>query len=221
MQKARWTRAFWLVVVAALILGCGGLTNSPTPTPLPSPTSTQPPPTPTSIPPTETPVPTDTPTPVPTQSLSSMIEALAAVAQGSGVADAAAYEKSKAGIHPIVVLAPEDEVEDWNWELPTSWQPLYVSQTELVALVKYRDVELNKTRYKGSGSGWIYVTRVRIDTVVTLFEARTGATVDTKTFTGVEPVGFPPTLPSGTQYLYGETVPHETVVDWLKPFVSK
>jgi hypothetical protein len=137
------------------------------------------------------------------------------------VSEAAAYEKGKSGTHPIVILAPDDEVEDWNSSLPALWQAMNVSQTELVASVSYREVELNRIRYRVSGGGSVYVMRIRIDTVITLYEAQTGATIDTITFQGVEPVGFPSRLPYGTQYLFGEKASHETVIDWLKEFVEK
>jgi hypothetical protein len=219
MDKAKLSRLLGVVVAAALILGCSVLSSPPTPTPIP----TQPP-TSTPIPPTETPAPTDTPTPtftpVPTQSLTTIIEAVKSAVQGAGVGEAAAYDHNKPGIHPVVIIAPSDEVTDWNESLPESWIPLNVGQTELAASISYREVELNKTRYKGQGSGWIYVTRVRLDTVVTLYEAQTGDVVDTYTFKGADPITFPPSLPYGTQYLYGDTVAYDTVIEWLRPYVE-
>lgn len=107
MQNKGLTRWLWLVILTALISGCGTSVVPPTPTPLPTLTSTS-----TPIPPTETPVPTNTPTPtftpVPTQSLDDILEALMPAAEGSGVAEAAAYDLSKPGIHPIVFIAAKD-----------------------------------------------------------------------------------------------------------------
>jgi hypothetical protein len=222
MIKQGFPRLFWSMVLVTLLAGCGVVANPPTPTPLPSPTL--PPPTSTPIPPTETPVPTNTPTltPIPTQSLSSMIDALKVVSQGSGVAEAAAYDPGKSGIHPVVFVSPLDEVENLNSSLPDSWRASFVNQTELVVVVSYRYVKLNATRYKISGqSGWIFVTRIRIDTVVTLYEAQTGETVAYTVIAGGEPPSFPPSLPPGVDSLYGETVPYEKVQEWMKPHVVK
>lgn len=219
MDKAKLVRLFGVAVIAALILGCGVLSSPPTPTPIPTQV-----PTATPIPPTETPLPTDTPaptfTPVPTQSLTTIIEAVKSAVQGVGVDEAAAYDHNKPGTHPIIIVAPSDEAADWNSSLPKDWNPLNVSQTELVASISYREIVINKTRYKGQGSGWIYVTRVRLDTVVTLYEAQTGDVVDTHTFQGADPITFPPSLPYGTQYLYGDKVAYDTVIEWLRPHVE-
>lgn len=152
-----------------------------------------------------------------------MIEALKMVAQGSGATDAAAYDPGKSGVHPIVMFAKSNElIDEWNSSLPASWRPLNISQAELVAVIMYRNVDLNTTRYHVRGeSGWIYVTRIRMDVAVILYEARTGATIASTVFTGGEPPSFPPTLSSSTTALYGTSVPHETMMDWLKPFVEK
>ncbi len=222
MRKTGLTRLFLMIVMAALVLGCGiEWTDPPTPTPVPTATFTA-----TPIPPTKTPLPTDTPsptpTPLPTQSLSSLVAELQPVAKGGGVPDAAEYVPSRKGVHPIVILARDNEVDEWNSDLPVSWRPVNLGQVELVASIGYREVDLNTTRYRMPGqSGWIPVTRVRIDTVVTLYEAQSGEVIETKVFTGVEPIGFPPSLPGGTQYLFGEKVSHETIQEWLKDFVEK
>ena len=150
-----------------------------------------------------------------------MLEAFSPLSQGSGVSEAAAYDKSKSGTHPIVILAPEDDVEDWNLELPDSWRSVYVGRTELVAVIRYLQVDLNRTRYHAYGGGTIYVTRARLDTEVKLYEAKTGTLVVEKVFEGTEPVGFPSSLPSGTQYVFGDKTSYQTVMDWLKEFVDK
>lgn len=221
MNASKLTRLIGLVALTAVILGCSVFSGPPAPTPIPTqpPTSTPVPPTNTPLP-TNTPVPTATETSIPAQPLTTIIEAVKPAVQGAGVSDAAAYDRGKSGTHPVVIVAPSDEEADWNESLPESWIPRNVSQTELVVSISYREVELNKTRYKGQGTGWIYVTRIRLDTVVTLYEAQTGDVVDTYTFKGADPVGFPPSLPYGTQYLYGTTVDYDTVIEWLRPYVE-
>ena len=228
MQKARLTRLVWLVVLAALLASCGTMASPPTPSP------TQPPPTLTPIPPTETPVPTDTPTsvptdtttPVPTQSLSLMIEIFTAVTKGDGVPDAAAYDPQKLGIHPVIIISPSKELEQWNSNLPVSWRPSNVSQTELVAQTFYQEVIIEtECRRSGFISGCFVLTRVRYDTIIILREARTGTTVTTTVFQG----GNPPPILDGTPqnmqkmrgYYNGTKVAYDTVELWLREFIEK
>jgi len=221
MKKAVLPRLLALAALTASTLGCAiEWTDPPTPTPVPTATFTA-----TPIPPTDTPVPTSTPTetpsPVPTQSRSSLIEALAQVKNGGAASEAAAYEKSKSGVHPIFILAPDDEVDAWNQELPYSWQPGFLNKVELVASIRYLEVKLNTTRYRNPGeSGWIFVTRYRLDTLVEVFEAQTGEKIDSKTFPGADPMPFPPYLASGTTSLYGNKADHDVIEDWLKEFVE-
>jgi hypothetical protein len=237
----------WIIIAVVGVLGCicvlavglvvglglGGklslpMLSAPVPTftPIVLPTSTAlPTDIPTAIPTsTETPVPlpTATFTIVPTQSLSAMIEALRAAATGSGVSDAAPYDPTKSGVHPIIIFsASKDIVDEWNAELPAAWRGQSVSQTELVALVTNHEIVVEKARYTAKGMGIFFLNRIRIDTEVILREAQTGQTVASFTFPG----GDPPTLKSGYNQIitavYGTFVPYETVELWLKSFVEK
>jgi hypothetical protein len=173
------------------------------------------------------PLPTDTPAPlptvtlaaVPTQSLSSIIEVLQPAAQGNGVSEAAAYDQSKPGIHPIVIVAPSKDQDEWNSSLPVSWLPSNVSQAELVALVTYNEVEIERAHYFGKGIN-VWVSRIRIDTTVIIREAQTGQTVSSYVFEGSEPPSLPKRLSVGTTALYGTSVAYETVQIWLKTYVE-
>ncbi len=215
-----------LVAGVALGLGVGGKlplsflasptptftpTFTPTNTPLPTFTPTQ----------TNTPLPTFTPTltPVPEQPFAEIVAALKPASEGKGVPEAAAYDQSKPGIHPIVFFSSKDQ-EGWNNSLPVSWRPLHVSQAELVALVRYNNVEVEKARYIGKGTGIFYVSRMRVDTEVILREAQTGMSIVSNTFRGGEPPKLPPSLPIGTTAVYGPSVAYETVLAWLKPYVE-
>ncbi|MFZ5856503.1 MAG: hypothetical protein ACOYZ6_06705 [Chloroflexota bacterium] len=220
MQNKGLTRWLWLFLLVVLILGCGTPAIPPTPTPLPTLTSTS-----TPIPPTETPTPTDTPTPtitpVPTQSLDDILEALMPAAQGSEVAEAAAYDLSKPGIHPIVFIAAKDQ-DDWNESLPVEWKPSNVNQAELVAVVRYINVQTDVRRYRtpGTTGGNVYVRTYRVDTEVLLREARTGNLIATTTFKGEPAPNLPDRLPAGTTALYGIPVPFGTIQLWLKDYVE-
>jgi hypothetical protein len=218
MKKAKLSHLFGLVVLAALILGCTPMISPPTPTPSP----TQPLPTSTPITPTNTPAPTDTPaptltfTPVPTQSLSSMIQALIPATLGNGVADAAAYDPSKPGTHPIIVISATDQV-GWNDSLPESWQPSNVGQVELVAVLNNSKTQIDVKEYLRVG----FIRSYRIDTEVVLREAKTGKMLALTVFQGDNPPPLAHQLPAGTQALYGATVQYQTVQLWLQSFIEK
>ena len=174
--------------------------------------------------PTDTLVPTIAPTftAAPTQSISTIVEALMAAAEGRGVPEAAAYNPKKTGIHPIVIYSADaDTVDEWNAELPDTWRAQSVSQAELVAVVIYHEIVVDRARYTAKGMGIFFLNRVRTDTEVILREAQTGLNVSSATFQG----GEPPTLKSGYDQIitavYGTLVSYETVEVWLKSFVDK
>ena len=229
MRKTGLPRLFLLIIMAVMILGCGiVLTDPPTPTPVPmaSPMITPIPPTITPIPPTETPIPTDTPAPTPTpastQSISTIVEALRAAAEGRRVSDAAPYDPKKSGVHPIIIFSASKEiVDEWNAELPDAWRGQSVSLTELVAVVVNHEIVVERARYTAKGMGIFFLNQIRTDTEVILREAQTGITVAAATFPG----GDPPTLKSGYDQIitavYGTLVPYETVALWLQSFVEK
>ena len=218
MQNKSLTRWLWLFLLVVLILGCGTPAIPPTPTPLPTLTLTA-----TPIPPTDTPVPTDTPTPtvtpVPTQSLDDILEALMPAAQGSEVAEAAAYDLSKPGIHPIVFIAAKDQ-DGWNESLPVEWQPSNVSQVELVAVVRIIYVIFGADRYNVPGGGYVIVKTYRVDTEILLREAKTGRLITSTIFKGGPVPTLKPRLPAGTTNLYGDPVPFGTIQLWLKDYVE-
>jgi hypothetical protein len=224
MHESKFVRLIGVAVLTAAILGCRVFSGSPAAPPIPTqpPTFTSIPPTDTPIP-TNTPIPTDTPvptfTPAPAQSLETIIDAVELVAQGKGVKEAAPY-KPGPGVHPIVIIAPAKEQVEWNTSLPAAWQPSNVSQVELVAVVRYINVEVEKARYIGKGTGIVFVSRIRIDTEIILREAQTGQTVASTTFRGGEPPTLPKSLPIGTTALYGTSVAYETAQAWLKAYVE-
>lgn len=196
-------------------------TETPAPTPMPTATATltlTPTPTETPTPaPTETSTPTITP--APTQSISSIAYALAPVAQGTGVPEAAVYDPNKPGIHPIFVIALEEQSE-WNKNLPEGWRPSDVSQTELVAVIRLNKMFLEGRRVSIHGSGDVVLGRYRNDTEIWLREGRTGKQIAHMVFEGEEPPTFPDRLKSYAA-LIGPAVPFEVVHLWLQEFVEK
>jgi hypothetical protein len=219
---------FVTLLVLAVSLACsinfGTNTEVPAPQPITQPTSVPIQPTITASPiSTDTPAPSPTPTlsPMPTQSLSSIIEALKAAAQGSGVPEAAAYYQNKPGIHPIVIYTSSSNQDEWNASLPEAWLPVNVSQTELIAVIRYIDIVIEKSRYVGKGTGVFFVSRIRRDTEIILRETQTGKTVASTIFEGGEPPSLPKRLPLGTTALYGNSVAYGTVQSWLRSFVEQ
>jgi hypothetical protein len=220
MYKARLTRLFWLVMLMALLAGCGAPASPPTPTPMPPSPSPIPSATFTPLPPTETPtpLPTDTPTPtvtpLPTQSISSIANALMPVTQGSGVTEAAAYDPNKPGVHPIIVITVEDQAQ-WNNGLPESWRPMNVGQTELVVSIRINRVVVETKLIKMVG----FLNRFRTDTEIWLREAQTGKLIVHTIFEGEDPPQFHGWVNATT--IIGAPIPAAVVVDWLKGFVEK
>lgn len=173
-------------------------------------------------PPTDTPRPTFTPTftPPPSQPLSEIIAALMPLRQKKGIPEAASYDPNRPGIHPIVILASKDQ-DGWNNSLPNGWLPSHISQTELVAIINYKEVVVERANYYGKGGKVESIPRIRVDIETVVREARTGKDVATSTFYGFEPPPFPPRLPLYKQAIYGSSVAYDTVYAWLKQFVEK
>ncbi len=221
MKRKSATQLILFVILATLLVSCGEPAILPTPTVTLLPTLT---PTLTPIPPTETPLPTATstltPTPIPTQSLSLISDALLPAAQGMEVAEAAVYDPYKAGIHPIVFIAANDQ-KWWNNNLPESWRPSNVSQVELVAVLRFINDQIEAQRYRMSGGGLVTVRSYRVDTEVMLREARTGNLIATTLFRGGPSPALPHKIPAGTQAFYGDIVAYEIVELWLKDYVEK
>ena len=214
MQNKGLARWLWLVILTALISGCGSPAIPPTPTPLPTLTSTS-----TPIPPTETPVPTDTPiptfTPLPVQDLFTIMDELLPVTQGTGVEEAAEYDPNDPGIHPIILIASTEQLK-WSKVLPETWIPLRVSDTELVINLKFNLVFLDKEK-----TIWrVWVGRFRTDTEAWLREAKTGKLLAYNLFVGQEPAPLTKRITVDTDFT-GPPVSSSELELWLKPFVEK
>ncbi len=222
MKKVNFKQLVLLIALAVSVSGCRiEWTETPAPTPTLTATATATlTPTPTETPtpaPTETSTPTFTP--VPTQSISGIANALQPVTQEEGVPEAAAYDPTKPGVHPIFVIATEEQSE-WNKNLPEGWRSFSVGQTELVAVVRLNKVLLGTERYYIPHYGDITLGRFRTDTEIWLRAARTGEQVAHTVFQGEEPPGFPGRIKSN-MVLTGPAVPFEIVHLWLQEFVEK
>lgn len=200
-------------------------TETPAPTPMPTatPTSTA----------TLTPMPTDTPTPAPTetptqtatpappQSLEDIVDALILVIQGFGAEDSAVYDPKRSGVHPIVIISPEKQAE-WNQSLPEEWQSSSVSNTELVAVLKFTNVLVETRYFYIYRYGKAESKRYRRDSEVWLFEAKTGEQIGYMFFAGAEPPSFPGgRMTIDDTIIIGPPVSTTTLLQWLLPYVEK
>ena len=142
-------------------------------------------------------------------------------AEGSEVTEAAAYDLSKPGIHPIVFISAKDQ-DDWNESLPVEWRPTHVSQAELVAVIRLINIVVEGKFYRTPGivGGGVFVRAYRVDTEILLREAKTGKLITTITFKGGPSPNLPNRLRAGTTALYGDPVPFGTIQLWLKDYVE-
>lgn len=225
MNLPKLFQALLLAAMVVILSSCRiEWTETPAPTPTLTATATatlMPTPTETPTPaPTETPTPTVTP--VATQSLSLIADSLLPAAQGFEVTEATAYDPYKAGIHPIVFISANDQ-EEWNDNLPEAWRPSSVGQAELVAVLRFINVQAEERRYKigGAGGGFADIYSYRVDTEILLREAKSGNLIASTIFRGGPAPSLKHRLPAGTQALYGNIVAYQIIELWLKNYVEK
>jgi hypothetical protein len=219
MFKVRWLRLFCIIMMTAILGGCGAFANPTTPTPLP--TLTPLPLTDTPVPPSDTPVPTDTPaptaTPVPTQTIDVIVNLLKPVVEGTGVPEAAAYDPDKPGIHPLIFISPINQGV-YDISLPKTWIPPNIGQAELVAVLQFNYVLIDWRRYRQPD---IVIGRYRTDTDVYIHEARTGKLIASTTFQGGLPLPFPSVKTDPRADIKGDAPYAEMILIWLKQYVEK
>jgi len=218
MKHRKVLQILLFVAVVTATSGCRIVwTDPPTPTPVPTATATATlSPTPTDTP---TPVPTETLTPtitlVPTQSIEAIANAFMPVTEEKGVPEASAYDPTKIGIHPIIIISAEDQAV-WNKRMPKPWLSMNVGQTELVGIVRINRVIME--RRKINTLGFIY--RIRTDTEVWLREAQTAKLIAYTIFEGDTPPPFNSWSRRATNSI-GSPVSVEVVMYWLKEYVEK
>jgi len=171
---------------------------------------------------TATPLPTETltPTVVPTQSLTTIADAMIGLIDNIGVQEAAAYDKTKPGPHPMLLLTQEGELyENYFDLLPDEWKPVNVNETELVAIITFQQAVQSTQRYRNSQGKIFVFRRIREDFYIRLKEAKTGKVVSEKLFIGEPPQHFPQTKYTDKDY-YGNPPKIEDIQDWLNTFVE-
>jgi hypothetical protein len=157
------------------------------------------------------PSPESSPTPT-----SSIGESLAPVASGQGVEEAAVFDPDKDAPYQFFILDTSGEIHPWNDQLPSTWKPGQVSDTELVIVIAEGLDTLNSQKYTDGGT----MTRYRREVIATIREAHTGFVVAEKSFIGAAPGPFPSTRTTKTQ-LVGPQIDFECLNNWLNTEVAQ
>ncbi len=179
--------------------------------------------------PTDTPGPSPTPTLSPTPDFPALAQALAPLAGGQGVPQAAAYDPTLPGPHPLLILSSAggeycrletqwNFCDPWDLNLPPGWLASSLDNVQLVVVLDPEGVvNLGSAPYNMGGST-VTVNRVRYEQNGVIREARTGRVLATLSFVGTEPRDFPEmtweTLLYGTRYLYTD------LEKWICPFAD-
>jgi hypothetical protein len=202
MAQKRWRIVLVLLALAATSLACtlfesivANLDPQPTPTLTPGPT----------------PRPSATPTRALPASFAAIVEALAPVVEGQGVAGAGAYQPNRPGPHRLVILDAEGAAHGWNHRLPGEWAPSALEEVELVVLVAERETSLGSQSYIGGPA----ITRYRRLMDVELREAHSGQLLRRTTLAGSDPAPFPFSAPVGQTRIVGGQVTYWHLQQWL------
>ena len=156
-----------------------------------------------------------------TADIPAMVSALSPVVSGQGAAGAAAYDADAPGPHRILLLTQEGAYDVWNDLLPPGWRPSSAGEVELVALITRREILLGTQIYSPQQAGEPDVTvgRYRYECDVELREAQTGRTLAAETWSGTDPIPFPPT--TWVTRLEGSSMEYVTLEGWLSPIVQQ
>jgi len=143
-------------------------------------------------------------------------EALAVLARGTGVPQAAAFSKN-AETHPTVILKPNGALHPWQDRLQPGWQAESVEETELVVILPSQKRTLLQLATYANGAPPI--RRFQYDLDARVLEARTGKTLGTRHFQTVAR----PLRPVETWALteLGDPVTCREVSHWLQELTGR
>ncbi len=154
--------------------------------------------------------------------------AMAPVAAGQGIPNAAAYDPGLPGPHRLVLLAESGAPLKWNKSLPAEVFPASINATELVVILgaEHR-VRLDSAGYSVNGqpvaSGEATtVTRYRFERNIQVREARTGRTLESGSVPGTEPEPLPFAIHGGQAYvdMDGKHVTYGDLEGWLMCYLN-
>jgi hypothetical protein len=164
---------------------------------------------------------------LPLLSISSCISvpgAMAPVAGGQGIPNAAAYNPDEPGPHRLVLLTESGSPLKWNKSLPANVIPASTNATELVVILgPEHKAALDSAGYSRTGLpevGGTSVTRYRFEMDVEIREARSGRILESGIVRGSEPEPFPMALPAGQTSIVGEQITYRDLEGWLMCYMN-
>lgn len=135
------------------------------------------------------------------------------VSSGDGIEVATPYP-SEGSIHPVAMVAGEatDVVAK---QVPSSWTPANVFETELIAQVgESAQSVIEECPYNGPN-----IIRYRYATAVTLYSATSGQQIADVTLRGADPRECQQSEPWDLTELHGEAVSTDEIISWLDQYV--
>jgi hypothetical protein len=158
-------------------------------------------------------------------SCTSVPGAMAPVAGGQGIPNAAAYNPDEPGPHRLVLLTESGSPLKWNKSLPADVFPSSINATELVVILgPEHKAALDSAGYSKTGlpevGGGTTVTRYRFEMDVEIREARSRRTLESGIVRGTEPESFPMVLPAGQTSIVGEQITYRDLEGWLMCYMN-
>ncbi len=161
-------------------------------------------------------------------SCTSIPAAMAPVASGQGIPNAAAYNPDVPGPHRLVLLTESGSPLKWNKSLPAEVFPSSINATELVVMLgSEHRAKLDSAGYSVNGlpvaSGEITtVTRFRFEMDVEVREARTGRILESGSVPGAEPEPLPYSIAGGRANVAmdGKHVTYGDLEGWLMCYMN-
>jgi hypothetical protein len=157
--------------------------------------------------------------------LLAIMDALAPVTNGVGVAESVGFDPQSSCPHPLVILHYSGLPYENTQSLPKEWLPKSLSETELVAVLgPIREELLGAETYTAnSGVGNMTLKRFQYQQEVTILDAHTCEYLDSGVVKGGEPPAFPVqievdslgqlTIPWRP---YGSPIQDEDIIAWFE-----
>lgn len=141
------------------------------------------------------------------------------VCSGAAMPGAAAYQRTAAGPHPLIILDGFARYHNWSNHLPVDWLPYTPEQLQVVVCVDSLErvvVQVCRYVYRNTGSSAPSITRYRSYREVSLYAASTGQKIKGYKLYGTQPDRCPATTSRGTTKIEGGTVGMSELWRWLK-----
>jgi hypothetical protein len=140
-------------------------------------------------------------------------ESFSRVILGEGVEEAKNYTANSTLTHPLVILNNYGGMSNWTSMLPSLWTPTEINEVEIVLWLQspyMETIEVGKFSDPQTNETW-FVERMIWKQNVSIFEAKTGALINSSLICGEEPVAFEnATVYQTTEYIIGQKI------DWIQ-----